>query len=106
MKDNEGFKIFQQELNIINKGTGGYLNYKWKYHDDQYHDVISYVVGIEDLNWIIGIRFNKDLTADELNYMISLLNRNKSKNISQLFSIIILIILLIIILSLNIKKAY
>lgn len=104
MKDNEGFKIFQQELNIINKGTGGYLNYKWKYHDDQYHDVISYVVGIEDLNWIIGIRFNKDLTADELNYMISLLNRNKSKNISQLFSIIILIILLIIILSLNIKK--
>jgi len=65
LSDNNGKKIFQEELKIAYMGKGDYLYYNWPDSNGIYIPKLAYVTGYSKWNWMVGA--SSDL--DKLNYM-------------------------------------
>lgn len=56
MTDPDGKKLFTMEINAVAKPDGDWMSYKFKRIDsDLPEDKLSYVMGIQDWQWIVGV---------------------------------------------------
>lgn len=55
-QDPEGVYLFQEAVNIAQSEGEGHLEYQWQYYDeeDRIEPKISYVIGFEEWDWVIG----------------------------------------------------
>lgn len=98
LKDPNGFRIFQKELELANLPDGGYFQYLFKkIYDTKPLPKISYVIGFDEWEWIIGTGDYLDNIEED----IALLEKELKNDLYQNFiivSVVFITVLLLLIL--------